>query len=490
MMNAPDVALIVGGLLVLFVLLSDSKPTPTGTAVTTRATTQGPAGTLASTGGPSTGGPSTGGPSTGGPTTGGPSTGGPTTGGPTTGGPTTPGPSTPGPSTPGPAAVTSASSIPGAVLACAQAEDALRVFRVTGPVSVSGIYSFESAGRWLRSKSTESTEERIVARDGKYEIGEHGSFGMGAGGASTWKGVGDVTVECAARPARNERKRIKVTRDGIVYYMTPMTLHGVELGDVWQTSAKTGTERVYYASSGLPHAGGPIRPTMREVMYTIGSDGVTYLQETNVRGSPIDIAVVDARNVWQEKKDSVFVVTATTEAQAAKIAGYYGILQDKVTGNSGTMTFVSRGHVPSEESTLTVSENGTCVFAATGFECQLDETGSFDGSGVSVRCVVRNPSTRNIPLVVTIGTLTYTMRPLEGYSGVWKWNGGEIYVTENAYAHEGGPPLGFAGETTSVTMLIYGRQNDATVIYYAYMTNGVWTTHPSFREEQTTVVVR
>jgi hypothetical protein len=484
-MNAPDVALIVGGLLVLFVLLSDSKPTPTGTAVTTRATTQGPAGTLASTGGPSTGGPSTGGP------TGGPTTGGPTTGGPSTGGPSTPGPSTPGPSTPGPAAVTSASSIPGAVLACAQADDALRVFRVTGPVSVSGIYSFESAGRWLRSKSAESTEERIVARDGKYEIGEHGSFGMGAGGAYTWRGVGDVTVECAARPARNERKRIKATRDGIVYYMRPMTLHGVELGDVWEeTNAKTGT--VYYASSGLPHAGGPIRPMMSEVMYTMGSFGVTYFAEENSRGSPIDIAVVDARNVWQEKRDSVFVVTATSQAQAAKIAGYYGILQDELTGNSGTMTFVSRGHVPSEESTLTVSENGTCAFAATGFECQLDETGSFDGSGVSVRCVVRNPSTRNtsVPLVVTIGTLTYTMRPLVGYSGVWKWNGGEIYVTENAYAHEGGPPLGFAGETTSVTMLIYGRQPDATVIYYAYMTNGVWTTHPNYSATQATVVVQ
>ena len=331
-------------------------------------------------------------------------------------------------------------------------------------------------------------EERIVARGGKYEIGKHGSFVMSAGGACTWTGVGNVTVECVARPARNERKRIKVTRDGNVYYMTPMTLSGVELGDVWQTNAKTGTV-YYYAASGLPHAGGPARPTMSGVMYTMGSDGVTYLQETNVRERPIDIAVADVRNVWQDKTDSVFVVTATSQAQAAKIAGYYGILRGNVTGNSGTMTFVSRGHVPSEESTLTVSENGTCVFAATGFQCQLDETGTYTGDDVRVRCVVRNPTTMSsVQLVVTIGTFTYEMQPLEGYSGVWKWDGGGIYVTENAYAHEGGPPLDVAGETTSVTMLIY--QSNATVTYFGYMTNGVWKTHPNFTNEQTTFVVK
>jgi hypothetical protein len=224
-------------------------------------------------------------------------------------------------------------------------------------------------------------------------------------------------------------------------------------------------------------------------MYTMGSVGVAYFAEKNDRGRSIDIAVADVRNVWQEKRDSVFVVTATSEAGADKIAGYYGILQNNLIGNSGTMSFVSRGHVPSEESTLTVSENGTCVFAAINFECQLDATGSFDGSGVRVRCVVRNPSTMNsVPLVVTIDTFTYTMRPLEGYSGVWKWNDGAIYVTENAYAHEGGPPLGVEGETTSVTMLIY--QSNASVTYYGYMTNGVWKTHPNFRNEQTTFVVK
>jgi hypothetical protein len=296
-----------------------------------------------------------------------------------------------------------------------------------------------------------------------------------------------VTVECVARPARNERKRIKVTRGGIVYYMTPMTRNGVELGDVWQTSAKTETV-YYYAASGLPHAGGPIVHGTPHLLYTMGSDGVAYFAEKNDRGRSIDIAVADVRNVWQDKKDSVFVVTATSEAGADKIAGYYGMLTDKLTGNSGTMTFVSRGHAPSEESMFTVSENGTCVFAATGFECQLDENGTYTGDDVSVRCVVRKPSTMNIPLVVTIGTLTYTMRPLEGYSGVW--NSGTIYVTENAYAHEGGPPLDVAGETTSVTMLIYGRQLNATVMYYAYMMNGAWTTHPNFRKEQTTVVVQ
>jgi hypothetical protein len=269
-----------------------------------------------------------------------------------------------------------------------------------------------------------------------------------------------------------------------------MTLNGVELGDVWEEkNTNTETARVYYASSGLPHAGGPIRPTMRELMYTIGIFGVTYFAEKNSRGSPIDIAVVEVRNVWQERKDSVFVVSATSNAVAHKIAGYYGMLTDKLTGNSGTMSFVSRGHVPSEESTLTVSENGTCVFAAINFECQLDENGTYTGDDVSVRCVVRNPSTKN-SVVVTIDTLTYTMRPLEGYLGVWKWDGGGIYVTENAYAHEGGPPLGVARETTSVTMLIYGRQSNAAVTYYAYMANGAWTTHPNFRETQTTVVVR
>ena len=155
----------------------------------------------------------------------------------------------------------------------------------------------------------------------------------------------------------------------------------MSVGDVREETKSGAGGRVYYAPSGLPHLGGPSVESNKGLLYTMGSGVVRYLPQC---GRPIDIEVADVTSAWEQKKNAVFVVSATSQAQAAKIAGYYGFLMHE----SGALEFISRGHAPSEESTLKVSENGKCAFAATGFECQLDETGRFDGEGVSVRCVI------------------------------------------------------------------------------------------------------